>query len=125
MKIVKGKVVSGVMSFSYWMKKLENYYTEKTAMKLFPGTLNVELDEPYSLPEERIRLEKEEYGGTVSVSIVACRIFERRAFILRTDQAESEPGHQSKSVIEIACDVKLRDQYNLKDGDSVEVEVPE
>ncbi len=90
MKIVKGKVVSGVMSFSYWMKKLESYYAEKTGMNLFPGTLNVELDELYRLPEKRIRLEKEEYGGTVSVNIVSCRIFERRAFILRTDKAESE-----------------------------------
>lgn len=125
MKIVRGKVVSGVKSFSYWMEKLESYYTEKTGMKLFPGTLNVELDQPYRLPEKRIRLDKEEYGGTVSVNIVSCRIFKRRAFILRTDKAESEQGPGSKSVIEIACDVKLRDQYNLKDGEIVEVEVPE
>src|SRR5688572_5421450 len=125
MKIVKGKVVSGVKSFSYWMERLETYYAEKTGMKLFPGTLNVELDQPYGLPAKRIRLEKEEYGGTVSVNIIACRIFERRAFILRTDKAECEQGHHSKSVLEIACDVKLRDQYNLKDGDTVEIEVPE
>jgi riboflavin kinase, archaea type len=125
MKIVKGKVVSGVMSFSYWMKKLEIYYAEKTGMNLFPGTLNVELDQAYRLPEKRIRLEKEEYGGAVSVNIVSCRIFDRRAFILRTDKADSEQGHPGKSLIEIACDVKLRDQYNLKDGDIVEVEVPE
>ncbi|MES9684022.1 hypothetical protein ABWK22_14065 [Gottfriedia acidiceleris] len=41
-------------------------------------------------------MEKEEYSGTVSVSILPCKI-------------------------EIATDVKLRDKLNLKDGDLVEV----
>jgi riboflavin kinase len=121
MKVLSGRVVSGVRSFSYWMKKLEAHYTRKTGMKLFPGTLNTELNEIYTLPERRIRLEKEEYAGSVSMNIVPCKIFGRDAFVLRTDKAESEQGLHPKSILEIACEVKLRDLYNLKDGDRVEV----
>ena len=108
-------------NFSFWLEKLESYYTQKTGMRLFPGTLNLRLDQPYSLPADVIRLEKEEYGGTVSVSMVRYRIFDRPAFLLRTDANEAGRGHHPKNVIEIATDIKLRDLYHLRDGDEVEV----
>lgn len=121
MPILKGVVVSGMGNFSFWIEKLESFYTEKTGLRLFPGTLNLRLAEPYSLPAEVIRLEKEEYGGAVSVSMVPCRVFGRRAFLLRTDANEVGRGHHSRNIIEIATDVKLRDAYQLSDGDEVEV----
>lgn len=37
------------------------------------------------------------------------------------DKADREP--QSRKIIEVACDVKLREQYQLQDGDVIEVEV--
>ncbi|MBI3304435.1 MAG: DUF120 domain-containing protein [Deltaproteobacteria bacterium] len=36
---------------------------------------------------------------------------------------ESGKGHHPKTIIEVACDVKLRDEYSIEDGDIVEVEV--
>ena len=121
MRVLKGKVITGVGNFSFWIEKLQDHYRNKTGMKLFPGTLNVELDAPFDLPEERARLEAQEYGGTVSVSIVPCKVFGRAAVILRTDEADREP--QSRKIIEVACAVKLREQYQLQDGDVIEVEV--
>ena len=121
MPILKGVVVSGMGNFSFWIEKLESFYTQKTGLRLFPGTLNLRLAKPYSLPTEVIRLEKEEYGGTVSVSMVPCRVFGRQAFLLRTDANEAGTGHHSKNIIEIATDIKLRDAYQLSDGDEVEV----
>ncbi|MGA9997157.1 MAG: DUF120 domain-containing protein [Pyrinomonadaceae bacterium] len=121
MRVLKGKVVTGVGNFSYWIEKLQDHYRNKTGMELFPGTLNIELDAPFELPRERTRLEAEEYGGTVSVSIVPCKVFGRAAVILRTDKADSEP--QSRKIIEVACEVKLREQHQLRDGDVIEVEV--
>jgi hypothetical protein len=44
------------------------------------------------------------------------------AFLLRTDQNESGMGHHPRTIIEIATDVRLRDHYQLNDGDWVEVE---
>jgi riboflavin kinase, archaea type len=124
MPVLKGVVVSGMGNFSFWIEKLESYYTQKTGMRLFPGTLNLRLAEPYSLPAEVIRLEKEEYGGTVSVSLVPCSVFGRQAFLLRTDANEEGRGHHPKNIIEIATDVKLRGVYGLRDGDEVEVDFP-
>ena len=121
MRVLKGKVVTGVGNFSFWIEKLQDHYRHKTGLLLFPGTLNIQLDEPFDLPPERARLEAQEYGGTVSVNIVPCTILGRRAVILRTDKADSEL--QSRMVIELACEVKLRDQHQLRDGDVVEVAV--
>jgi riboflavin kinase len=84
--ILEGIVRSGQNDFSYWLNLLESFYTAKTGMKLFPGTLKIHLiDRIYLMPTNAIRLEKEEYGGTVSVSIAPCKIFGRNAFILRSD----------------------------------------
>ena len=123
MHILRGKVVSGLGNFSYWIDKLQIHYQRKTGLRLFPGTLNVQLDQPYVLPTKRIRLEAHEYGGTVSVNLVPCRIFGRKAFILRTDANEQGRGAHRLSLIEIATDIKLREAYDLRDGDLVEIEV--
>jgi riboflavin kinase len=39
--LLRGRVVSGLGNFSYWVKKLENHYFRKTGMHFYPGTLNV------------------------------------------------------------------------------------
>jgi riboflavin kinase len=63
MKVLKGRVVSGIGNFSYWIEKLRDYYYRKTELRLFPGTLNVELGYPYKLSSEVIRLEKKNTVG--------------------------------------------------------------
>ena len=50
-----------------------------------------------------------------------CRLYGRRAFIIRTDRNASGKGAHPKTVIEIAAEVKLRDVYGLNDGDEVTV----
>jgi CTP-dependent riboflavin kinase len=122
--ILRGVIRSGKGDFAYWLKKLQSIYAQKTGLKLFPGTLNVHLNgQNYPTPANPLRLEKEEYGGTVSVSIIPCRIFGRRAFILRPDTDDGKLGDPPEAILEIATDVKLRDAYALSDGDVVEVEV--
>ncbi len=125
MSILRGKVVSGMGNFSYWIEKLQEHYLRKTGMRLFPGTLNVQLEEPYTLPDAVIRLEAEEYGGSVSVSMVPCFIRGKRAFILRTDANEQGRGHHPRTIVEIATDIRLRDHFQLNDGSLVEIETPD
>jgi riboflavin kinase, archaea type len=123
MMVLRGKVVSGVGSFAFWIAQLRAHYERKTGMVLYPGTLNLKLDFDYSLPEKVIRLEASEYGGRVSVSIVPCSIQGRRAFLLRTDANENGQGDHPKTIIEIATDVRLRDVFQLQDGDLLEVTI--
>jgi riboflavin kinase len=125
MAILRGKIVTGMGNFSYWIAKLHDHYLRKTGMHLYPGTLNIELNEPYTLPAKVIRLEGSEYGGTVSVNLVPCTIFGRRAFLLRTDANEQGTGHHPRTIVEVATDVKLREAFHLADGDIVEVETLE
>src|ERR1700719_2025583 len=114
MSSVRGRVISGRADFGTWIERLSDFYERKTGMRFYPGTLNVELSLPYSLPANVTRLEANEYGGRVSVSIVPCRIFNRRAFLLRTDQNEQGTGHHPRNIIEIATDIRLRDAYQLR-----------
>nr|WP_109489103.1 DUF120 domain-containing protein [Occallatibacter savannae] len=110
-------------NFSIWIERLQDHYQRKTGMLLFPGTLNLQLDQPWFVPPGSLRLEGAEYGGTVTVHIVPCSIFGRHAFILRTAANDEGRGHHPQTTIEIATDTKLRDAHQLRDGDWVEVEI--
>ena len=123
MVVLTGRVVTGVGNFANWIEVLKEHYRRKTGLSLFPGTLNVELDEEYSIPVGAVRLEGEEYGGTVSINIVPCRVFGEEAVILRTDSNERGEGAHPKTIVEVACEVKLREKYRLRDGDVVRIEV--
>ena len=81
-------------------------------------------DALYEFPQQTLRLEKEEYGGSVSVAILPCRIFGRNAFALRPDSHGGAYGFPKEAIIEIATDVKLRDEYGLSDDDLVEIDLP-
>jgi riboflavin kinase len=120
---LRGKVVSGMGNFAIWIERLREYYLRKTGMLLFPGTLNLQLEQPWFVPPDCLRLEGAEYGGTVTVNIVPCSTFGRRAFILRTAANEEGRGHHPRTIIEIATDAMLRDAHQLRDGDWVEVEI--
>jgi riboflavin kinase len=52
-----------------------------------------------------------------------CRVLGRRAFILRTDANHDGTGRHLRTVVEIAGDVKLRDEYNLAEGDEISCEI--
>jgi riboflavin kinase len=123
MGLLEGRVCSGKGDFAQWIAKLHDHYLRKTGLHLFPGTLNLRLDRPYRVPPGAVRLEAEEYGGSVGVNLVPCRVLGRRAFILRTDGNEQGDGDHPLEVIEIATDVKLRDVFGLSDGDVVRVEI--
>ncbi len=52
-----------------------------------------------------------------------CRIFGRKAFILRPDTDHGKFGDSPERILEVATDVGIRETYGVKDRDIVEVEV--
>ncbi len=123
--VLRGKVFTGIGDYARWIETYREHYRAKTGLSLFPGTLNVRLDQLYELPADKvIRLEGVEYGSRVSVSILPVRLFDRPAVVLRPDLPEgasAEDAANRLATLEIATDVKLRDTYGLADGDEVEV----
>ena len=120
--ILQGVVRTGKGDFSFWLEKLADHYLRKTGMKFFPGTLNLHLiDQIYRLPPDGLRLEKEEYGGRVSVAIGECAIFGRKAFILRPDTDPGKLGDPPEAILEIATDIGLREAGNSCRGGGSEL----
>ncbi len=127
MDVLHGKVFTGIGDYARWIEMYQEHYRAKTGVSLFPGTLNLRLDQPYELPIGKvIRLEGAEYGSRVSVSILPVRLFERQGFVLRPDlpqSASAEDAADRLATLEIAADVKLRDAYGIEDGDDIEIVV--
>ncbi len=121
--ILKGKVRSGEGRSAEWMEKLKDFYHERTDTLLFPGTLNVELDQSWSAPEAALKLDPDLYGGEVPLTLVPCLFIGREAFIVRTAKAEAGEGIHPKTIVEVASDLNLRKVHRLKDGDEVNIEV--
>ena len=121
--ILVGKIKSGLREASFWMKKAENAFETKTGLKVFHGTLNVELDEEYILDKNLDKLSKEEYGGMQDVYMKECKVFGHKSYILRTDKNMSKDRDHPLNLLEIISDVNFRETYNLKDEDEVEIEI--
>jgi CTP-dependent riboflavin kinase len=108
------------------MIKYADLYEQCTGVRLYPGSLNVVLDEEYLLPTNPpLRLPPNVLGGRVGMNIVPCRFMGIPAFILRTDQNEAGTGHHDRKVVEIGAAVRLRDTFDLADGEVVTDPVPQ
>ena len=118
-------MVIGKGNLAQWIIKFSDLYRLKTGMVLFPGSLNLRLESPYSLPQNVVRIEPGEGGCRPGVSIVPCKINDKDAFIVRTDNNESGKGDHPKTIVEVVCDVKLRDFFAVGDGDVVRLELLE
>ena len=114
---LNGIVKKGLGDASFWVRKIEDIFYKKTNMKLFYGTLNIELEKPYELKCNWI-VKSDEYGGTQNVYVQECKILGKQAYIVRAEKT----AHTSY-VIEVVSDVKLREFFNLKDEDTIIVEV--
>lgn len=115
--ILEGKIKKGLGDANFWIKKIEDVFYKKTKMKLFYGTLNIELEEPYEL-ESHFIIGKEEYGGAQNVYVQKCKVLEKDAYIVRAENT----AHKS-NIIEIVSDINFRECFNLKDEDNIQVKI--
>ena len=121
--ILKGKVKSGLGEASFWMKKAEEAFEEKLGKKMFHGTLNIELDDNYVLEGKIETLKAIEYGGRQDVYIKECNVLDHKSYIVRTDHNSGENRTHPLNLIEIISDICFRDEYDLKDGDEIEINI--
>ena len=127
---IKGRVQSGKNDASHWLSLFNEAYSRKVGMPIFPGSLNLVMDQRFDWYAPRYKsgliwFGQEEYGGARDILMHPCilaSLKNHKAFIWATINAAREL--QGPWVVEIVTDVKLRDVYQLFDGDWVEIEVP-
>lgn len=83
--IIEGKIVKGFGRAKTFIKMMNDAFYEKTNINLYPGTLNLELDENYDVKPDFL-IKKEEYGGSFDVQIQKCKLFEKEAYIVRSEK---------------------------------------
>ncbi len=119
MKLI-GKVTKGLGRAKIFINMMSETFYKKTNLSLYPGTLNIKLKEPYDLKPDYI-IKSEEYGGEFNVQIQKCQVFEKDAYIVRSEKNLKNKGDYNQDIIEIISDVNFREKYKLKDRDEVEV----
>ena len=122
MTVLRGEVTTGVGDLAGRMRLYAEQYETATGMRLYPGSLNVRLPEPWPLPGNTIVLRAADVGRLVH--LFPCSVAGRRCFIFRTNNAD-RAGRDEQRVVEIVAEVKLRDEFSLIDGDVVEIVVDE
>lgn len=121
---LKGKVKSGLGEATYWVGKIQNIFEQKYNMKLFLGTLNIQLDYPYMLNQEQ-KIKASQYGGNLDVLIQECEIMGHKGYIVRTEKNNQKGGDHPLDIIEIVSDINFRKENQLNDNDIVTLWIEE
>ena len=88
--ILIGKLKSGLGEASFWMKKTKKAFEKRINLKVFHGTLNLEIQKNYILEGNIEIIHKEEYGGTQEVYLKKCNVLGHKSYIIRTDKNMSK-----------------------------------
>lgn len=120
--LLKGKVTSGIGTAKMWVSKIEEAFQKKTGVKVFHGTLNIELEEDYIIEPDLI-IKPEEFGGTQNVLVIKCEILGTEAYIVRAEKNQKGQGEHNLKILEIVSDINFRDKYKLEDENAIEIYV--
>ena len=117
----KGKVVAGLGEGQYYISLdgYKNQFGDKLGIEPYPGTLNLQLKEPFA--------HYEAYAINIDGFKDAARTFGGgKCYVIRIDGVKGaiiRPDRSSYplNLVEIIAPVNLRKTLGLKDGDEVEV----
>ena len=128
-ELLAGKVQAGLGDASRWLKFFNAAYSEKLGISVFPGSLNIALDQVFDwfdarYEAHRIWFGREEYEGERDILLLPCELVSldhRGAFLWTPTTAAMD--RRDPWVVEVVSDVNLRDHFGLQDGDMVEISV--
>lgn len=120
--ILKGKIKKGLGKAKTFVSMMKEAFYKKSKVNLYPGTLNIKLDEPYDLNVDFL-IKPEEYGGSFNVQVQKCKVLGNTAYIVRSEKNIKDKGDYKQDTIEIVSDINFRKQYNLNDEDEIEIEI--
>ena len=129
-ELLRGRVQSGKGDAAHWLRLFNAAYSRKLQMPVYPGSLNLALDHHFDWFAARYKTStiwfgREEYGGERDILLLPCELVDfgrRKAFLWTpTTAARNRPDPW---VVELVCDVQLRETYGLVDGDVVVFDLP-
>ena len=121
MKIYHGKIFSGLGVSSTRTQQNAVIYKQKSGMDLYPGTLNVTLTEDFLIPDKLIFIDKKDIkpdNSSRNIRLILAKFRDIEVIIMSPD-----PMFYDKNIIEVMAVENLREKYNLKDGDEVEIQL--
>jgi len=129
-ELLTGKVQAGFGKASHWLNLFNVAYSEKLGISVFPGSLNIALDQVFDwfdarYEAHRIWFGREEYCGERDILLLPCELVSldhRRAFLWTPTTAARD--RRDPWIVEVVSDLNLRNQFGLQDGDVVEIRVP-
>ena len=129
-ELLAGKVQTGLGDASRWLELFDAAYSEKLGISVFPGSLNIALDQVFDwfdarYEAHRIWFGREEYEGERDILLLPCELVSldhREAFLWTPTTAARD--RRDPWVVEVVSDVNLRGHFGLQDGDVVEIRVP-
>jgi CTP-dependent riboflavin kinase len=129
-ELLRGRLQSGKGDASHWLRVFNAAYSRKLQIPVYPGSLNLALEHTFDWFAARFQphiiwFGREEYGGERDILLLPCELADfqgRKAFLWTpTTAARSRPDPW---VVELVCDIELRETYRLQDGDVLTVELP-
>ncbi|WP_246939517.1 DUF120 domain-containing protein [Bacillus pinisoli] len=118
MKVIRGKVVKGINERSRWMNKLESYYTSKTGIRLFPGSIQIQL---LDYCKQSTYIHKNSMNKKDECYQI-CYVNGIKVYYM--EPMDSTFRKSSQSIIEIVSDLDLIKSLRLSEGEEVEVMMP-
>ena len=124
-----GRVQAGEGDAARWLSRFNEAYARKVGMPVFPGSLNLALDQHFDWldPEAQraaLHFDRSEYGGERDILLLRCalrNLDNEPAWLWTTTVAAA--GRDDGWVVELIAGRHLRSTYRLEDGSPVEVEI--
>ncbi len=126
---LQGKVMKGMDEGSYYIKAYSEKIEQKVGFKPYPGTLNVKLLAPQYSRKELSSYAPVRIGEFPGVDRIFGNIKLLPAKVLVKGQTENcyiilpQRTHHRQDEIEIIHPEFLREKFNLKDGDEIELKI--
>ena len=120
--VFEGKVTSGLGTAKMWVGKVEEVFKKKTGIKLFHGTLNINLEKDFIVNPDWV-IEPEEFGGTQKVLVKKCKVLDDEAYIVRAEKNQNGKGDHDLKILEIVSDINFREKYKIKDGKKISIKL--
>jgi riboflavin kinase len=117
---MRGKIASGLGRAQYFLTR-EGYsrqFVQKLGFVPFPGTLNVQLEEPFPAELPAIQIEGFLEEGK---SFGECKCYRIKLNGIEAAVVRPERSRYPPELIEVIAPVQLRRALGLEDGDPVEV----